>query len=110
MQKVIAVDFDGTLCSSAWPNIGEPNRALIEQLQEARENGTALILWTCREGKLLKDAVKWCKEQGIEFDQVNKQMPERIRKYKSNSRKISADLYIDDKAADFQFGKRIGGI
>lgn len=28
--QIIAVDFDGTLCYSNWPELGEPNRPLIE--------------------------------------------------------------------------------
>lgn len=30
--QIIAVDFDGTLCFSNWPELGEPNRPLIEYL------------------------------------------------------------------------------
>ena len=100
---MIAVDFDGTLCSKNWPGIGEPNTELISQLVEEQKNGAAVILFTCREGKLLKDAVKWCREQGLVFDEVNKNLKERIRAYKSDSRKISADIYVDDRAAAFTF-------
>ena len=111
MKKVIAVDFDGTLCSRNWPGIGEPNTQLITQLAEEQKNGAAIILYTCREGKLLKEAVTWCKENGLEFDEVNRNIRERIKIYKKDSRKISADVYIDDRAAVFEFGKtiRLGG-
>ena len=111
MKKVIAVDFDGTLCTRNWPKIGEPNTELISQLAEERKNGTAVILFTCREKKLLKEAVKWCKEHGLTFDEVNRNTKERIRAYRGDSRKISADVYIDDRAAAFEFGKalRLGG-
>ena len=111
MKKVIAVDFDGTLCTNKWPQIGEPNTALIRQLAEERKNGTAVILFTCRDKKLLQAAVKWCKEQGLVFDEVNRNTKERIRLYKGDGRKISADIYIDDRAAAFSFGEklRLGG-
>ena len=107
MKRVIAVDFDGTLCTKNWPKIGEPNTELIGQLIEEQENGAAVILFTCREGKLLKNAVKWCKEQGLTFDEVNRNIKERIRAYKGDSRKISADVYIDDRAAAFSFGQKL---
>lgn len=97
-SKVYAVDFDGTLCHSTWPGLGEPNQPLIQRLKELSENGCKLILWTCREGALLEQAVGWCREQGLEFDAVNDNLPERVRLYGSNSRKISCDLYIDDKS------------
>jgi len=111
MKKVIAVDFDGTLCTKKWPKIGEPNRELIRQLAEEQKSGAAIVLFTCREGKLLKEAVTWCKKQGLVFDEINRNIRERIIAYKSDSRKISADIYIDDRAAVFEFGKelRLGG-
>ena len=107
MKRVIAVDFDGTLCTRNWPNIGDPNTELITQLIEEQENGAAVILFTCRETQLLKDAVKWCKQQGLVFDEVNRNLKERIRAYKADPRKISADVYIDDRAAAFSFGQRL---
>ncbi len=111
MRKVIAVDFDGTLCTKKWPKIGEPNRELIGQLIEERKQGTAVVLFSCREKKLLKEAVRWCKEQGLEFDEVNRNIRERVKAYRGDSRKISADIYIDDRAASFTFGKelKLGG-
>jgi len=38
-QNIIAVDFDGTLCTNLYPAIGEPNEKLIKYLlnrQKAR--------------------------------------------------------------------------
>lgn len=107
MKRVIAVDFDGTLCENKYPKIGEPNRELIEQIKEEQKKGTAVILFTCRDGHKLKEAVKWCSGQGLKFDRVNDNLPERIRAYKGNTRKISADVYIDDRSAVFAFGKKL---
>ena len=71
MNKVIAVDFDGTLCQSKWPDIGEENTGLIEWLKECKKNGDKLILFTCREGMLLRAAIMWCLARDLEFDAVN---------------------------------------
>lgn len=95
--QTIAVDFDGTLCYSKWPDCGQPNQALITYLQEWRRNGNKLILWTCRAGEALSKAVEWCKEQNLEFDAVNDNLPEIIELYGNNSRKITCDYYIDDR-------------
>ena len=95
--KTIAVDFDGTLCYSKWLELGQPNQALIEYLQEWKRNGNKLILWTCRAGEALSKAVEWCREQNLEFDAVNDNLPEIIEFYGHNSRKISCDYYIDDQ-------------
>ena len=42
--QIIAVDFDGTLCFSKWPELGEPNKPLIEYLKSWRDQGNKLIL------------------------------------------------------------------
>lgn len=95
---IIAVDFDGTLCKDAWPEIGEPNKSLIDFLLSVRPFGNKIILWTCRDGELLDQAVNWCRDRGLIFDAINDNVPEVIERFGGNSRKIFADIYIDDKA------------
>ena len=97
-NKIIAVDFDGTLCEDKWPEIGFPNLRLITDLISAQNRGCKLILWTCRVGEALGKAVEWCKRYGLEFDAVNENVPETIERYGTESRKVNADVYIDDKA------------
>ena len=97
--NIIAVDFDGTLCDECFPRIGAPNLPLIYALLEQKRLGGKLILWTCRCGERLSEAVDWCASLGLTFDAVNENLPEIIDLYGSDSRKITADLYIDDKSA-----------
>lgn len=98
MRKAIAIDFDGCLCENKWPEIGEPHIEVIDMAIAERRNGAALILWTCRVGGLLEEAVDWCSSYGLEFDSVNENLPERLNFYGSESRKVSADEYWDDLA------------
>ena len=98
--KIIAVDFDGTLCENRFPEIGKPNFVLIEGLRELRRAGNKIILWTCRVDHWLEEAVGWCKALGLEFDEVNNNLPEKIEKWGNDTRKIYADIYIDDKAME----------
>ena len=95
---VFGVDFDGTLSFGQWPSCGPANDGLIDFLIKRQISGDKLILWTCREGNDLEVAVDWCKQMGLIFDAVNDNLPEVIDKYGCNSRKISCDFYIDDKA------------
>lgn len=94
---IIAVDFDGTLCQNEYPRIGGANMALLDHLAIRRENGDTLILWTCRSGQLLINALAWCEAYGLRFDFVNENTPEIVERF-GDSRKIYADLYIDDKS------------
>ena len=96
--QIIAVDFDGTLCFSKWPELGEPDRPLIEYLIDQKRSGNKLILWTCRAGDALDKAVSWCREHQLGFDAVNDNLPEIVGMYSNNSRKSTCDYYIDDKA------------
>lgn len=97
MTKIYAFDFDGTLCQEAYPNIGRPNRHMIHLAKKLKRNGHKLILWTCRCGQPLEEAIEWCKLQGITFDAINSNLPETLQKYGTDSRKVTADYYIDDK-------------
>ena len=94
-NPIVAVDFDGTLSlDSQYPNIGRFNTHLYEALMKLKGIGWSIVLWTCREGKELKEAVEWCKMNGLEFDAINENPPEVSFK----SRKVVADMYIDDRA------------
>jgi hydroxymethylpyrimidine pyrophosphatase-like HAD family hydrolase len=92
----IAVDFDGTIVEHQYPEIGKEKLFAFRTLRELEKKGARLILWTFRTGKELEAAVEYCRENGIEFYAVNKNYPEEIVD-ESVSRKIDADIYIDDK-------------
>ncbi len=104
MKRVIAVDFDGCLCENAWPDIGRPNLTTIKQLIQMQSDEVKLILNTCRVGDYLVKAVEWCAAQGLVFDAVNENLPERIEMFGGDCRKISADEYWDDKAVCVAYG------
>ena len=92
---IIAVDFDGTLCErKKFPLIGEPKLELIEWLKTQQANGTKLILWSCREKEDFRVAVQWCEKYDLLFDAINENVPSCGLK----TRKVVADLYIDDRA------------
>ena len=92
----IAVDFDGTIVEHEYPEIGKERLFAFRTLKELEKMGARLILWTFRSGKELEDAVEYCRKNGLEFYAVNKNYPEEI--YDENvSRKIDADIFIDDK-------------
>lgn len=92
----IAVDFDGTIVQHRYPEIGEEIPFAIDTLKLIqKELRHHIILWTVREGKLLDDAVRYCRERGLVFYAVNKNHPED--KDVAAPRKLMADLFIDDR-------------
>ena len=95
---IIAVDFDGTLAEKARDGIGAPIFEVIDAVKERQAEGCAVILWTCREGPRLEEAVGWCRGFGLVFDAVNENLPYAIEYFGEDSRKVFADEYWDDKA------------
>ena len=95
-NSIIAVDFDGTIVTHRFPEIGAEIPFAIETLKALQRKGFRLILWTFRSGKSLEEAVAYCQERGVVFYAVNKNYPEEIFD-DGISRKIKADIYIDDR-------------
>lgn len=96
---IVAFDFDGTITlKDEYPNIGTPNIDIINIIKSLQENNVKVILWSCREGVELNDAVTFCMAYGIKFDAINENLPVIQEYCGKDTRKIYADLYIDDKA------------
>lgn len=95
----IAVDFDGTIVTDAYPQIGREQPFAIDTLKMLIQDRHKLILWTVREGKYLDDAVNWCRERGVEFYAVNRDYPEEEMANNNHfSRKLKVDMWIDDRS------------
>ena len=95
---IIAIDFDGTIVEHKYPAIGAELPFAIDTLIKLKEEGHKLILWTVREGRLLDEAVEFCRERGLEFYAINRDYPEEEKGRNNHfSRKLKADLWIDDR-------------
>ena len=95
---IIAVDFDGTIVRHRYPKIGEELPFATETLRMLIREGHRLILWTVREGKLLDEAIEWCRDRGVEFYAINRDFPAEDATGSGFSRKLKADLFIDDRS------------
>lgn len=94
---IIAVDFDGTIVQHRYPDIGPEIPFAIEVLKKLQQEKHLLILWTVREGSLLEEAVQFCRKRGLTFYAVNSNYPEERGEHEGFSRKLKADLFIDDR-------------
>ena len=95
---IIVIDFDGTIVEHKYPSIGTELPFAMDTLIKLKEEGHRLILWTVREGKLLDEAVEFCRERGLEFYAINRDYPEEEKGRNNHySRKLKVDLWIDDR-------------
>ena len=99
-KLIYAIDFDGTIVEHAYPGIGMPIYNMLDIIKKLKEEGHSLILWTCRYGEKLEEAKDWLKAQGVYdcFDAFNENLPEQIKYFGSDTRKIFANVYVDDRA------------
>lgn len=100
----IAVDFDGTIVEHRYPEIGKELLFAFETLKALQKQKHLLILWTYRAGKELDEAVEYCRQNGVEFYAVNKSYPEEEFDGYYTSRKIEADIFIDDRNIGGMYG------
>lgn len=96
-RMTIAVDFDGTIVEHRYPAIGPELPFAIETLKRLHEERHRLILWTVREGRLLDEAVRFCQQRGLTFYAINSNYPEESPLHATYTRKLQADLFIDDR-------------
>ena len=94
---IIAVDFDNTIARTTFPEIHGEIAGAIDSLNRFQTAGHTIILWTCREGKYLDDAVRWLAGHGFSPDCVNCHSEKQISEWGTDPRKIGADVYIDDR-------------
>lgn len=97
---IFAVDFDGTVVTHKFPDIGESVGA-ERVLKSLIKNGHKIVLNTMRshmpfkDRDLLQEAVDWFKERDIELYGVNETPGQ---KKWTDTPKVFADMYIDDAA------------
>jgi hypothetical protein len=97
LRKVIACDFDGCICETNYPDIIKPMPHAIWALNTLQQHGYVIIINTCRVGVYCDDAIDYLYNQGFVPDLVNENMKDRIKMFGADSKKISADIYIDDR-------------
>lgn len=95
---ILAIDFDDTIARTNFPTILKARRGAKKYINKLYEEGYYIIIWTCRHGEHEKDAKKWLWLNEIDYHRINQHHPALIEVFKNDTRKISADIYIDDKA------------
>ena len=94
---VLSIDFDGTICEHSFPEVGKLKLGAGYYIKQLYDEGHKIIINTCRSGKYEGMAQDFFDANEIPYHYINGNLPELIEQYKQDCRKISADLYIDDK-------------
>jgi hypothetical protein len=96
-KAILAIDFDLTICMSEYPDLGAQRKDSGYYIRQLAAEGYGIVINTCRSGVALADAINWLHKNSIPYHYVNCNFPHLINLFKSDCRKVSADLYIDDK-------------
>lgn len=96
-DKVIAIDFDGTIATLSFPQVGELVPMAREVINTWYDVGHTILIHTCRTGRRQGYAEDFLEEYNIKYHWINTNAPEVVTTYRTDTRKLSADLYIDDK-------------
>lgn len=96
-KAVLAIDFDDTICMSNFPETGEERKDARKYILKLVDDGYGVIINTCRNEIALAKAIEWLDEKSIPYHYINCNFPETIKYFSGDCRKISAQMYIDDK-------------
>lgn len=94
---VLAIDFDDTICKSNYPETGKARKDAVKYMHKLIDKGYGIVINTCRNEVPLAKAIDWMYENDVPYHFINCNFPEIIQSYSGDCRKISADMYIDDK-------------
>lgn len=103
---IISVDFDGVCVRPVWPHEPETMPGAVEGIKALLEAGHAVIIWTCRSRHTgwgpfshIGFVYRWLSHHGLQDRvYVNTNHPRALAEFEGQeSRKIFADIYIDDK-------------
>jgi len=97
LARIVAIDFDGVVVAERWPEIGPIVPGAVEAIKAIDRAGYWVIINTCRSGELAEQARAFLIDSGIPFDAFNENLDHRCERFGGDCRKISADVYIDDR-------------
>ncbi|MDD3079111.1 MAG: hypothetical protein PHH37_08405 [Paludibacter sp.] len=98
---ILAIDFDGTIVEDKFPGIGNERRNAGYYINKLYKEGYFIIIWSSRIGKRLEEAKQWLDDRNISYNTINESCPANLEVFLGiDTRKIHADMYIDDKGLD----------
>lgn len=96
-QLTLTIDFDGTIVEEAYPGLGKLKPEADKYINKLYDEGFNILIHTCRTGSFQGDAENYLRRMGVNYHYINSNLPKTIEFFKNDCRKLSADIYIDDK-------------
>lgn len=96
-EIIIAIDFDGTICEAQYPEVGKERECAKEYINKLYDLGYGIVINTCRTLHAATNAINFMEERGIKYHYFNTNFPHLIEEYGNDCRKISADIYVEDR-------------
>lgn len=93
----LSIDYDDTIVFQDYPNAGIIKPKAKEVINRLYDEGHKIMIWTCRSHEALETAKEYLKECGVKYHVINENHPDLIERWQHDTRKMSADIYIDDK-------------
>jgi len=97
MTLILAIDFDGTIAHTDYPIIIGLKPYAKEVINKLYNEGHIIIINSCRANQPAEMMKSFLDDHGLLYHLINENSPHRIQTYGGDTRKISADLYIDDR-------------
>jgi hypothetical protein len=96
-RATISIDYDDTIVYQDFPNTGTIKPNAKEVINRLYDEGHHILIWTCRAFERVQTAKDYLIECGVRFHLINENLPSNIEQYGGDTRKMSADIYIDDR-------------
>jgi hypothetical protein len=108
-QLIIAIDFDKTIDTGGFPEVGGLHKHVKEVINKWFAQGAYIIIWTCRTGILQLEAEAFLLKEGINFHKINDHHPNSLLNYGNDrqidhnlqARKIWSHVLIDDTSINW---------
>lgn len=94
---ILAIDFDGTIVEAAFPGIGKLKPGAAKYINQLYNEGYKILIHTCRSGIFEGNVETFLQKCHIKYHYINSNLPSQIEYFGQDCRKLSADMYIDDK-------------
>lgn len=99
-KAILSLDFDRTIVDSNYTTIHGLRKDAKHYINLLFKEGYYIIINTCRCGDEQNNAENFLKKEDVLFHLINQNNSDLVKFYNADSKKVSADIYVDDKSLE----------